>query len=101
MKKDIADKWIADLRAHPELQGRGQLQKGNKFCCLGRLCVVLEITFMPSKIWLPIEAQMAAGISAPNVKIPDHPDLFLTNINDKGATFAQIADIIEQYWEDL
>lgn len=32
---------------------------------------------------------------------PARPPLDLTTLNDDGATFAQIADIIEQYWEDL
>lgn len=44
MKKEIADLWIADLRANPP-QAKGALFNGQGHCCLGRLCVVLGFEF--------------------------------------------------------
>lgn len=42
MKKELRDKWLADLRTNGARQTQGQLwdPKEDGFCCLGRLCVV-------------------------------------------------------------
>lgn len=34
MKREIRDKWVADLRTNPNLQGKGYLQKDGLSCCL-------------------------------------------------------------------
>lgn len=49
MNRKLRDLWVADLRAHPELQGHGRLCTANdKFCCLGRLLeVASEAGLMP------------------------------------------------------
>lgn len=132
MKKDIADKWVADLRAHPELQGRGALETDDgKFCCLGRLHVVLGLPTRRGPDWdegrpcnqimevLTTEARCLAEMKSDDGDLPlgtgerltdiepnwrgglRHKTVELSTLNDDGATFAQIADIIEQYWEDL
>lgn len=38
MKKEIAEKWIAELRSGKYAQGKTYLESGGKFCCLGILC---------------------------------------------------------------
>ncbi len=40
MNAEIKKLWIEDLRAHPDMQGRGKLMINGKSCCLGRLCLL-------------------------------------------------------------
>ena len=41
MKREIRDKWTAALRSSNYRQGKGALNKRNRFCCLGVLCDVM------------------------------------------------------------
>lgn len=44
LSKELNDKWVADLRANPTLQGRNWLQTPEgTFCCMGRLAEVAGI----------------------------------------------------------
>lgn len=45
MNPEIKNRWIADLRANRNLQCTQALQYEGKFCCLGRLCEVVGISF--------------------------------------------------------
>jgi hypothetical protein len=104
MKKEIADKWVADLRSGPK-QGKNALGDDEKgYCCLGRLCVVLNMDFMPVSAFLSEEHMIAAGMSSTMGNFGSPFDLYqdhLASVNDSGLTFDQIADLIEYFWEEL
>ncbi len=120
MKKEIAEKWVADLRTNPP-QCKGSLYDGEGHCCLGRLCVVLGATFVEKSensnyshypIYegtvlyesglLPQEIQDEAGMITREGSLVEEEDLYsLASLNDKGYNFFQIADIIERNWEKL
>ncbi len=38
MNIEVKRKWVDALRSGEYKQGKGQLRKGDKFCCLGVLC---------------------------------------------------------------
>lgn len=124
MKKEIADLWIADLRANPP-QAMAVLYNGHGLCCLGRLCVVLGYEFNaedrirytdPERPGvyryegevLPPPVKAAAGMNSVTGQFEEYNKdgsyllgRELTDLNDAGRTFAEIADIIERYWEQL
>jgi hypothetical protein len=104
MKKEIADKWIADLRSGPK-QGRGYLQDmEGGYCCLGRLHVVLGLPVdnknNTRRKYLSSEAVELAGMKPKN-RTGRFDDDALVSLNDNGFTFDEIADIIEEKWEEL
>lgn len=38
MRRDIKEKWVAELRSGKYKQGTGYLRRNDEFCCLGVLC---------------------------------------------------------------
>ncbi len=125
MKKEIAEKWVADLRTNPP-QCKSVLYNGRGYCCLGRLCVILGVEFknqyeinvsyplyqyLPYRdgnrintdysadAVLPEEIQDLAGMHSANGFM--HSGNALSDLNDSGKSFSQIADIIEENWEVL
>jgi hypothetical protein len=119
MKKEIADKWVADLRTNPP-QCKKVLYNGKGYCCLGRLCVVLGIDFkkqgesgsyLPDisndstvcEGVLPISIMNKAGMAMRNGQLQEGKGKHgaLSAMNDRGDNFAEIADIIEKEWEYL
>lgn len=115
MKKDIAEKWVADLRDNPP-QVKGALYTENGFCCLGRLCMVLGLepsdvgdgiyAFDDETDMLPSIATSLAGLATDDASFDVHEGPFadfgsLAEANDGGKSFAEIADFIEQYWAEL
>lgn len=120
MNQEIKDRWIAALRSGEYEQGRGYLKSDGKFCCLGVLCdlalkdgiveadeerssnvsygdpansVDCSDHVLPWAVrrWAEIDSSLGDEIM---VDITGHP--YLTTVNDKGATFEQIAQIIEE-----
>jgi hypothetical protein len=113
MKHEIADKWIADLRAGPP-QAKGALFDGKGHCCLGRLCVLYGLKpkpidgngqygFLGEKGSLPAEVIEWAGMNSNDGSfVNDEGELSdLASINDSGKSFAEIADIIAAYNDEL
>jgi hypothetical protein len=109
MNRDIAEKWIADLRANPP-QAMGQLFDGNGHCCLGRLCVLHGLTperrtdngeyrFLGEAFKLPTKVMNWAGMKTHDGRYPK--DGLLPEDNDSGKTFTEIADIIEAHVDEL
>lgn len=107
MPKALKKKWIADLRANPDKQGRDALRDGdNKFCCLGRLMMVAD-GHVRAKVrdeeYPSLNFAKKHGISS---TAKDNHLNFVLEIggrrttasthNDEGRTFAQIADAIER-----
>lgn len=108
MKKDIKVKWIDALRSGKYEQGQKNLRSlDNKFCCLGVLCDIID-----NKKWETFEKANSAKQTYPytyngytgilnykmvtELKIKDSEQVFLTNMNDTGKSFAEIADYIEE-----
>lgn len=129
MKKDVADKWTDALRSGAYQQGTGQLRKWglderckeSAFCCLGVLCDVyaqehandtdsfgaaslakwseeFNDTFMGEEYHLPPVVREWAGMKSDNGKIFGDN---LVDLNDSGASFVEIADVIAKNVEVL
>lgn len=110
--------WVNALRSGEFTQATGTLQSGGSYCCLGVLCVVAERHGVPLvrdyagglfggnlsrqslvQDWVGIPRTSVNGIFS---KAEDYPySLALTELNDRGMTFSQIADAIEKHAESL
>jgi hypothetical protein len=106
MNKEIKAKWIAALRGGKYRQGREQLRKGGRFCCLGVLCnihaqenPILAATqdnqewYFGSKIFLANRLMRWSGVSRVT-------QVVLSDMNDgtygKPASFKEIASYIKK-----
>lgn len=107
MKEEIAKRWIEDLRGNPP-QIKGRLVSEEGHCCLGRLCVVLDLK--PEKSGshivldrcigvLPNSVMVKVGMHSCTGALPDSGSL--ADMNDAGYTFAEIANVIEANWQAL
>lgn len=121
MNKDLTHQWATDLRANPDLQGRSNLETPDgKFCCLGRLCAIQGLVRIPSFFVddapqfvgpagdqnsgdLPRSFAEEIGITAAGWLLSPGGTVLLGRggnqiclaaLNDDGAPFSQIADII-------
>lgn len=120
MKQTIKEKWIAALRSGEYKQGQNQLKKGDFFCCLGVLTDLYAkekgLTWIPN--WRKDSKEVYGDAAVPSfhvvawaglkegnptVVVPEsirgktgfHCES-LAQMNDRGCTFEQIADTIEQ-----
>lgn len=113
MKESVMQAWVTDLRTPGIVQGRGRLFDGVGYCCLGRLCVVLERTFelsqphrghvldgegaiLPQSVMDQAEMKTPSGATIfwVNSAEPIQVHAELSELNDSGLTFPQIADMI-------
>jgi len=124
MKQDIAKIWVEALRSGKYKQGKEFLLANNKYCCLGVLCDlylkhignewevedkndgndVIVCSINGSDEILPKVVQAWAGIGSDRGVYQDlsnFKDKSLTEDNDKGQTFEEIAETIEQYIHKL
>ena len=104
MKPEIKAQWLTALRSGDYQQGQNYLRQGDQYCCLGVLCDLYgkavgseweecgEGYYMLHRdtAALPPKVQEWAGI--PGRANP----LCLTSLNDNGATFEELANIIEE-----
>lgn len=113
---DNAKKWVEALRSGKYKQTTDELQDGNGHCCLGVACEVYEKE-TGEKIPRDYKGfifNMDPGLSYDLKKVKDWLGLetdsghyfgkhreCLTDDNDNGKTFNQIADIIESEPEGL
>jgi hypothetical protein len=117
----VTQKWVKALRSGEYKQGKGHLRNSdNTFCCLGVLCdLYIKETgngqwvggmgyyqFLPPEgglkyALLPEVVQKWAGLDSidPCVKPPDERPRALSSLNDLGASFKKIADLIEKNYE--
>ena len=114
MNADIKAKWVAALRSGKYAQGQFKLRDlSNRFCCLGVLCDINNskrwkkeehiynfdgVGLMPDRAvceWAGFSSAIDGSREIPCVTIDGYLDT-LTNHNDAGKTFAQIADAIEE-----
>lgn len=113
MRKDIADEWVKALRSGKYKQGKQFLKTGEYYCCLGVLCDISRLDkwrvidhsyYLCKNFVLPEKVVEWAGMKSSTGSFIDVVDLSrneLTELNDSGKTFNEIADIIEKHYEDL
>lgn len=91
MNPELKAKWVAALRSGKFQQGRGQLRKGDEYCCLGVLCKVARIPISESG-----GSAGKSGYKLIHRRVPEQAAETLWRMNDhRGLNFAQIADWIE------
>ncbi len=108
MNKEFAIKWIAALRSGEYKQTIGMLESlDGRNCCLGVACRVLGIRpsiisatvlFDGSASYLPTKNAIDLGVTRTiQLSFTDRKgySLSLSQLNDGGFTFDQIADVIE------
>ncbi len=116
MNKKIKAKWIEALRSGKYKQTKEVLHDGDGFCCLGVLCEVLgipkyygeesgrwwfysnnrrEYEVLPADIakdmGLTVDGALAEPVAFAGAELND-----LAHLNDRGADFIFIADVIEK-----
>ena len=94
----VRKKWIAALRSGKYEQGRDQLRSGKEYCCLGVLCDLAVKNGVISRFigkdgLLPRKVQKWAALSTDDGNYSTNK---LTNLNDNGKSFEEIADVIEK-----
>lgn len=108
-----ATKWVEVLRSGEYKQARLSLRVGDRFCCLGVLCDLyrketgdgewVDDDFMlgdrSSTCHPPGKVSRWVGLTVSYAGFGESDAL--TDRNDNGTTFAQIADIIESEPEGL
>lgn len=123
MDATVKGKWVKALRSGKYAQGRYALNTDGKFCCLGVLCEIARadeglrlevknineiVIYGDESSFLPRQVAEWAGIDSSG-SIPDNFPVEFVNgkghrdtayslmaLNDSGATFEDIADIIEE-----
>jgi hypothetical protein len=128
VKQEIANRWVTALRSGEYAQGKDELHpEPGHYCCLGVLTdLYLRETGMqwgaktlvgvayPDDTCLPRAVELWASMRSDCGKLPPEarassaPDAgSLVELNDgacdaiRAHTFAEIADVIEKYWEVL
>jgi hypothetical protein len=125
---EIAKKWVAALRSGEYRQSKSQLRRGDGFCCLGVLCELAakegvgqwngtafttdrmhmggdfvdfvnhrDVHYLPHGVtgWACVQSK------DPQVLDDNNGKSHLSELNDNGFTFDQIATIIEKQAEML
>jgi len=108
MKPEIKKLWVDALRSGEYKQGKGVLYDGddNSYCCIGVLCRLAELAGVPMSkdyfvypVELPeIEIAEWAGLKTLNCNefVQLEGNTRLAVLNDRGKSFSEIADIIEE-----
>ncbi len=122
MNPEIKERWLKALRSGEYKQARKQLRFHDHYCCLGVLCDLHSketgtqwhrgsyphktgdpdltyhtITYMKMEGLLPEEVSAWAGISDSDPKISrGEQSVKLSKLNDDGASFTEIAELIEE-----
>src|ERR1017187_2184913 len=112
MKKPIKELWLSALRSGEYKQATDSLKHDENYCCLGVLCDLYakemkddrirfngDVFITPSgkeETTLPFEVMQWSGIPDSNGRTPfkDSSPYSLADINDKGISFSEIADVI-------
>ncbi len=126
MNKNVMKKWVKTLRSGKYKQGQGVLKQTNGenktfHCCLGVLCELYNDQMRKNKKKtlsekiqhgihyinkcdekLPEIVKQWAGLYNDIGSFKDSPESNdLSDINDLGYSFKEIATIIEKQWENL
>lgn len=121
-EKTPKELWIEALRSGEFMQGRGGLRtEAGHYCCLGVLCEVFRRTtgkgewranyvgrtefavglsvgmnLAPGEVALWVGFEPDKTGSSPRANFTDNAQAALAGPNDRGATFLEIADVIEK-----
>lgn len=111
MNKEVKRAWVEALRSGEYKQCTGRLRREDGYCCLGVLCDLYKKDHQDSNwegnyfflfhgehtdtamSYLPEKVIKWAGLSSENPQYDG--DGTLSGLNDEGATFDEIADVIE------
>lgn len=119
MNKEVKAKWIEALNSGEFVQGRKWMKRNvdgqEQFCCLGVLCELYRGENTPEKemedlfpmqnervrlntATLPCKVASWAGLPIPKEYFDSAGYRYgtLADLNDKGYTFAEIAQVIEE-----
>jgi hypothetical protein len=109
MNPQIKQKWVDALRSGDYQQGQCYLRTNSGFCCLGVLCdlygkennvewqhnEVVGYFYENHSFSLPSSVLEWAGLEYCNPRVDDETNS-LAGLNDKGSTFIEIANLIEE-----
>lgn len=101
MDATLKTKWLEALRSGKYEQGRCLLRSSDdKFCCLGVLCDVADVQWSPGAgKFYAMGGELKAAYLPDSFKesfgINDSEERILTQSNDDGSSFADIANYIE------
>lgn len=111
-----AQKWVDALRSGKYRQGQCQLSEigpeGARHCCLGVLCEVAMDAkvigrYKAERSYLPERVMVWAGLKTEKANFRESnaeensEGGTLVQLNDRGESFAKIADFIEAHAEEL
>ena len=112
MNPQIKQKWVSALRSGDYKQTQNRLHNEYGFCCLGVLCDLYgkenNVEWEPSTHYknayafqnmatiLPRSVMEWVGVEEVNPYVNGGP-FTLGELNDKGFTFNEIADLIEEH----
>lgn len=118
--KALIERWLAALRSGEYRQGGGVLRRGDKFCCYGVLCDLVDssrwkvydnmnednvtycyedVSSFPRVHWLPQEIDEPLG--RPSMIRTLDAAYRLSDANDRGTPFPDIADAIEAHYKKI
>lgn len=107
MDQEFKARWVAALRSGEYKQGYGRMRTGNRFCCLGVVCDLVDPSrweegdrgrhlyadLSPHKLgwegYPPKETAASVGLSLRHMQD-------LAKMNDREFSFEEIADYIER-----
>lgn len=110
MKPKVKAQWVAALRSGDYTQTQGRLRRDGGFCCLGVLCDLYRqetgkgawdggnLVWGGKTLGEAILGRVVcdwAGLTSSNPYINDDKNATLTGMNDHGASFKEIAAVIE------
>jgi hypothetical protein len=111
MNSEYKQKWVDALTSGGYEQGNGFLRQGNKFCCLGVLCDIVDpegwgvrgrgmdgiicYRYLDGEWGLPKAVQAEVGVDEFAALPGARAGETLAGLNDNGASFDDIAKVIE------
>ncbi|MEM6815307.1 MAG: hypothetical protein AAF600_13130 [Bacteroidota bacterium] len=108
LPREFAEKWIEALRSGKYNQGKGYLHNDGGYCCLGVACRIFGTSKnnLEGKTYIFKQKKFDSHLMLP--KTNQIPDLLkgdlnesdfvskVSEMNDRGLTFNQIADWVEE-----
>ena len=95
------DEWIEALRSGKYEQGIMALCRNNKFCCMGVLADIRGVPYtLIDEEYGGYKVYNFNGIEVGNMPpkgwtgLPHEVEIYLADLNDKGASFEHIADLL-------
>lgn len=92
-------KWVAALRSGEYKQISGQLRNAAGHCCLGVLCDISGAGGWSDNNYIAADDERSGSLPFGVLDLTDisfADERRLADMNDSGATFAEIADYIEK-----